>query len=278
VFSPWGFFVKKYDLLNGCFWKMRSTLRNKTIIRLALIFAIVFLWYVLLGVTDLPEFILPAPHAVLIRLFEEFWRGQILYHIGVTFLEFSSGLLLGALVAIFSGYLIAHSKKIELVLSPVLTASQAIPMVAVAPLFVLWFGPGLFSKILVCAMIIFFPVLVNTIHGLKSIPPDLKMLFSTLHASKMDTIRLLEIPASLPTFLSGLKIGATLSVTGAIVGEFIGADKGLGYLINVARGQYDTAFVFGIVLVLILMALALYRSVEYLEKRISRETEEEVLK
>lgn len=257
---------------------MRSALRNKTIIRLGLTCAIVLLWYFLLGVTDLPEFILPSPHAVLLRLFEEFWSGQILYHIGVTFFEFSTGLLLGAVVAIFSGYLIAHSKKIELVLSPVLTASQAIPMVAVAPLFVLWFGPGLFSKILVCAIIIFFPVLVNTIHGLKSIPPDLKLLFSTLHATKIDTIRLLEIPASLPTFLSGLKIGATLSVTGAIVGEFIGADKGLGYLINVARGQYDTAFVFGIVLVLIFMALALYRSVEYLEKRISRETEEEVLK
>lgn len=255
---------------------MKPRSENRILITIVLIIAIVGIWYLILAFTDLPEFILPTPISVVERLIEEFRNGQLFYHIGVTLFEFVSGLILGAAVAILCGYMIAHSKKAEMVLSPILTASQAIPMVAVAPLFVLWFGPGLFSKILVCAIIIFFPVLVNTVHGLKNISPDLKLLFNTLHANKSDTVRLLEIPASLPTFLSGLKIGATLSVTGAIVGEFIGADKGLGYLINVARGQYDTAFVFAIVFVLIVMALALYRGVEFLEKKVTRESDEEV--
>ena len=251
---------------------MKPRLHNRILISIALVLGIIAVWYLFLLLSDLPEFILPAPHDVVSRLVGEFTTGRLFYHIGVTLFEFLSGLALGALSAILFGYMIAHSKKVEIVLSPILTASQAIPMVAVAPLFVLWFGPGLFSKILVCAIIVFFPILVNTIYGLKNIPADLKLLFNTLHASKIDTIRLLEIPASLPAFLSGLKVGATLSVTGAIVGEFIGADKGLGYLINVARGQYDTAYVFGIVLLLILLALALYRGVEFLEKKVTRKS------
>ena len=251
---------------------MKPRLHNRILISIALVLGIIAVWYLFLLLSDLPEFILPAPHDVVRRLVGEFTTGRLFYHIGVTLFEFLSGLALGALSAILFGYMIAHSKKVEIVLSPILTASQAIPMVAVAPLFVLWFGPGLFSKILVCAIIVFFPILVNTIYGLKNIPADLKLLFNTLHASKIDTIRLLEIPASLPAFLSGLKVGATLSVTGAIVGEFIGADKGLGYLINVARGQYDTAYVFGIVLLLILLALALYRGVEFLEKKVTRKS------
>ena len=233
-------------------------------------------WYILLAVTDLPAFILPAPHTVIHRLVEEFRQGQLLYHIAITIFEFVIGLILGSFVAIIAGYLIAHSKRVETILAPILTASQAIPVVAIAPLFVLWFGPGLFSKILVCAIIIFFPVLVNTIHGLKNISPELIALFKSLDASRIDSIRLLEIPAVLPTFLSGLKIGATLSVTGAIVGEFLGADKGLGYLINVARGQYDTAFVFAIILVLIVLALSLYKGVEFLERKTTPEIGEEV--
>lgn len=256
---------------------MKLNFSNRILVYFLLTVVFVVVWYILVSLTNFPEFILPAPHRVVIRLIEELFEGNLLFHISVTFLEFTTGLLLGALVAVLSGYLIAHSKKVELVLSPVLTASQAIPIVAIAPLFVLWFGPGLFSKILVCAIIIFFPVLVNTIHGLKNIPADLRMFFQTLGASRFDTVRLLEVPASLPTFLSGLKIGATLSVTGAIVGEFIGADKGLGYLINVARGQYDTAFVFSIVFILVIMALALYSGVEYLEKKVAREIDEEVV-
>jgi NitT/TauT family transport system permease protein len=228
--------------------------------------AIIAIWYLLLWLTNLPVFILPSPGLVVDRFLDGISRGRLLYHIGVTVLEFLSGLLFGSLFAIIMGYLIAHSSKVEEFISPILAASQAIPVVAIAPLFVLWLGPGIWSKILVCAIIIFFPVLVNTVHGLKNLPPNYRALLSTLGAGKKDYLYYLEIPATLPIFLNGLKIGATLSVTGAVVGEFLGADRGLGYLINLARGQYDTAYVFAIIGILVILALGLYNFVELLER------------
>ena len=142
------------------------------------------------------------------------------------------------------GYLLAKSPSAERLLSPYLVASQAVPLVAIAPLLVIWFGPGLFSKVLICALTVFFPVLVNTVVGLRAVPENLRDLFSSLAATRGQVLWNLEIPAAMPVFLGGLRIGATLSVIGAVVGEFVGSDRGLGFLINVSRGQYDTALVF----------------------------------
>jgi NitT/TauT family transport system permease protein len=153
-------------------------------------------------------------------------------------------------------------------LSPYIVASQSVPIVAIAPLLVIWFGPGLFSKVLICALIVFFPVLVNTIVGLRSVPEELHDLMRSLQATRLQTIRFLEIPAALPVFLGGLRIGATLSVIGAVVGEFVGSDRGLGFLINIGRGQYDTALVFVAVFSLIVLALSLYGLVLLIETRL----------
>jgi NitT/TauT family transport system permease protein len=164
--------------------------------------------------------------------------------------------------------LLAKSRLFERLLSPYIVASQAVPIVAIAPLLVIWFGPGLFSKVLICALIVFFPVLVNTVVGLRSVPEELRDLMRSLRATRWQVIRLLEIPAALPVFLGGLRIGATLSVIGAVVGEFVGADRGLGFLVNVGRGQYDTALVFVAVFALVGMALALYGLVVLAETRL----------
>jgi NitT/TauT family transport system permease protein len=134
--------------------------------------------------------------------------------------------------------LLARFRTLESLLSPYLVASQAIPLVAIAPLLVIWFGPRhLASKILICSLIVFFPVLINTIVGLRAVPDNLRDLMHSMRATPLQILRHLEIPAALPVFLGGLRIGATLSVIGAVVGEFVGADRGLGFLINVGRGQ-----------------------------------------
>jgi NitT/TauT family transport system permease protein len=122
--------------------------------------------------------------------------------------------------------------------------------------------------VLICALIVFFPVLVNTTVGIRSTPKELRDLMRSLQASRWQTLRLLEIPAAMTVFLGGLRIGATLSVIGAVVGEFVGADRGLGFLVTRARGQYDTALVFVAVLTLIALALGLYALVTLLEKRL----------
>ena len=132
----------------------------------------------------------------------------------------------------------------------------------------IWLGPGIFSKILTSALIVFFPVLVNTLVGLRSVPRELYDLMRSLHASPWQRVTKLEIPAAMPVFLGGLRIGATLAVIGAVVGEFVGADKGLGFLVNVGRGLYDTSLVFVAVFTLVLLALALYGTVVFLENRL----------
>jgi NitT/TauT family transport system permease protein len=133
---------------------------------------------------------------------------------------------------------------------------------------VIWFGPGIFSKILICALIVFFPVLVNTVVGVRAVPTALHNLMHSLRATRRQILLKLEIPAALPVFLGGLRVGATLSVIGAVVGELVGADMGLGFLINVGRGQYDTALVFVAIFALIALALSLYGLVALAEKRL----------
>jgi|SaaInlV_200m_DNA_2_1039689.scaffolds.fasta_scaffold00299_12 NitT/TauT family transport system permease protein len=222
-------------------------------------------WQLVIRFTDLPAFILPSPSDVGTRFARSFSDGSLLRHTGVTLGEVLLGLLTGSAAATMLGYLLAKSRLFEQLLAPYLVASQAVPVVAIAPLLVIWFGPGIFSKILICALIVFFPVLVNTVVGVRAVPSALRDLMYSLRATRWQTLRYLEIPAALPVFLGGLKIGAALSVIGAVVGEFVGADKGLGFLINVGRGQYDTALVFVAIFALIVMALALYGIVAWLE-------------
>ena len=136
------------------------------------------------------------------------------------------------------------------------------------------FGPGIFSKILICALIVFFPVLVNIVVGMRAVPENLRDLMRSMRADRWQTLRLLELPAALPVLLGGLRIGATLSVIGAVVGELVGANRGLGFLINVGRGQYDTALVFVGVFTLVILALSLYGIVLWLEKHLLRWQEE----
>ncbi len=228
----------------------------------------VILWWVITRWSELPAFILPSPMVVLRRFLMVIENGSLLWHTSYTLLEVGLGLTAGAFLATVLGYLLAKSSTLERLLSPYLVASQAIPIVAIAPLLVIWFGPGLFSKVLIAGLIVFFPVLVNTVVGIRAVPQDLRDLMRSLRATRLQTLRYLEIPAALPVFLGGLRIGATLSVIGAVVGEFVGADRGLGFLINVGRGQYDTALVFVAVFTLVAMALLLYGAVILLERKL----------
>ena len=226
------------------------------------------LWQGFTTFSQIPSFIFPSPEEVWIRLVIVLKDGSLLKHTLVTLQEVLLGLALGLTAATVTGYLLAKSRVVERVLSPYIVASQSIPIVAIAPLLVIWLGPGMLSKILTSALIVFFPVLVNTIVGLRSVPRELYDLMKSLQANSWQRIVKLEIPASLPVFLGGLRIGATLAVIGAVVGEFVGADKGLGFLVNVGRGLYDTALVFVAVFTLVFLALGLYSAVIFLENHL----------
>lgn len=238
--------------------------RGQWLVPLSLVLGIL-IWQGLTQWLALPAFILPGPIAVWKRLLRAIADGSLLENTWITLVEILLGLLTGSSLATFFGYLLAKSMAAERLLSPYLIASQAVPTVAIAPLLVIWFGSGLFSKVLICALTVFFPVLVNTMVGLRAVPDNLKDLMASLRATPLQTLRYLEIPAALPIFLGGLRIGATLSVIGAVVGEFVGSNQGLGFLINVARGQYDTAMVFVALITLIILAICLYLAFTLLE-------------
>ena len=226
------------------------------------------MWEAVARVNRFPAFILPLPGAVWRRFWTVMADGRLAWHAGITLGEMLAGLALGLAAATVLGYIIAKSPGLEQALTPYLVASQAVPIVAVAPLLVIWFGTGISSKVLICALIVFFPILINTVLGLRSVEPELRDLMRSLRASRWQTLAKLDVPAALPIWLAGLKVGATLSVIGAVVGEFVGADRGLGFLINFGRGQYDTALVFVAVAALVVIALALYGAVSLLERRL----------
>ena len=225
-------------------------------------------WWAVAHFSGLPSFILPTPDQVLLRAWQAARAGTLVRHTWVTLQEVLVGLTLGVALGAPLGYALAKFRRLERLFAPYIVASQAVPVVAIAPLLIIWFGPGMLSKVLITVLITFFPLLMNTMLGVRSIPVEMYHLLSSLGARRLQVLRYLEIPAALPMFFSGLRIAATLSVVGAVVGEFIAAREGLGFLINEARGRYDTALVFVGVLTLMALALSLYGLVRFLEGRL----------
>jgi NitT/TauT family transport system permease protein len=183
------------------------------------------------------EFILPAPEVVGARLVTAWTSGQIEPHAWTTIVEVVLGFVAGATSGLVVGYVIARSRLAERLDSPYLVAAQAVPILALAPLLALWFGPGLLAKVIVCGLIVFFPVAIATMVGIRSVDRGLLELGRSLRASRRQVLFTLEIPAALPSIMGGLRVGVTLAVVGAIVGEWAGADSGLGVLVNLARGS-----------------------------------------
>lgn len=225
----------------------------------------IVLWELLIRWQDYPQFILPRPIAVWTKLLKTVADGSLAHHSGVTLSEIGLGLLLGLTLAFLLGYILGKNRFIERLLSPYIVASQTVPIVAIAPLLVIWFGSGMFSKVLVCALIAFFPTLISTIVGIRNVDADLMDLMRSLRASRWQIFRLLELPAAAPVIFGGLKLSVILSVVGAVVGEFMGADAGLGFLINLARGVLDTPLMFVAVISLIVIAQLLYLIISLLE-------------
>ena len=180
----------------------------------------------------------------------------------------SLGLLAGATCAVILGYTVSHSKLFAYLLEPVIVLSQAIPIVALAPLLTVWFGPGLVSKVVVCGLIVFFPILINVINGLQNINPQHRALFMLLEASRRHILLHLEIPAALPVFLAGLKVGSTLAGMGAVVGEFVASTKGLGYLVKQGQNLYDLPMMFAAIFILMCLTTIVYFTMSFIERRV----------
>jgi NitT/TauT family transport system permease protein len=223
-------------------------------------------WEFASRITPYPA-LLPPPGAILARLLEVIAEGTIWRHLAATTVEVLLGLASGLALALVLGYALAKNRLLEQVVAPYIVALQAVPMVALAPLLVIIFGPGLVSKVIVCMLIVFFPMLVNTLVGVRQVEPTLHDLMRSLNATWWQTLTQLEIPAALPILFGGLKVSATLSVIGAVVGEMIGSNAGLGFWVNVGRANFDTELVYVAIFALTALALTLYGTIGLLERR-----------
>lgn len=229
---------------------------------------LLLLWEATVRIWSLPPLVLPGPLRVLAKLAEGLADGYLLRHTRVTLVEILLGFGLGVLTGAGLGMIIAERPLLRKVLEPYLIASQAMPKLALAPLFVMWFGFGLLPKVLITALICFFPLLENTVTGLLAVRAEEVELFRSLHATPRQTLWKLRLPTALPHIFAGLRVAMVLAVVGAVVGEYVGANAGLGAQIVAAQGTMDTPGLFAAFLLLTLLGLVLYQSVLLLERLI----------
>ena len=217
---------------------------------------------------NISQLLIPAPSQIVLALIEGFRSGQLLDGLLVTLEEIVLGFALAAIAAFVIGTLISQVHLLELVVYPYIVAIQTLPKVAVAPLILIWVGLGIEGKILIAATVSFFPMLVNTIAGLRSAPQNEIDLMRSLSASRWKIFKYVQLPEALPFIFAGLNIGLVLSVLGAIVGEFVGAKGGLGYLILQMNFNMDVAGIFAALLLLGLMGIALNALAQYVQRRV----------
>lgn len=221
-------------------------------------------WETAVQAFALPEYLLPLPSTVIVELVHE--TGYLLPHLLITSFETVLGFILAIVVGITLAVLIVSSPTLEAAIYPLLVGSQSIPKVAIAPLLIFWTGIGLLPKVLIAFLIAFFPIVIDTVVGLRSVEPEMLQLARSMGASQIRTFWKVRFPTALPSIFAGLKVGVTLAVVGAIVGEFIQADRGLGYTLLQANAVLNTKLSFAIVLLLSVVGVVLFLVVDWIER------------
>jgi NitT/TauT family transport system permease protein len=250
--------------------RLLERIRNRPELVLVPAFAFILFggWEYCCRALKISELIVPAPSKIVLALVDGFASGYFLVHLAATVEEIVLGFLIAAIAAFVIGTLISQIRLLEVVIYPYIVALQTLPKVALAPLILIWVGLGIEGKVLVAATISFFPMLVNTIAGLKYTPKNEIDLMRSLSASRWKIFRYVQLPEALPFIFAGLNIGLVLSVLGAIVGEFVGAKVGLGYLILQMNFNLDVAGMFAVLVVLGFLGTVFNGVAQYLRRKI----------
>ena len=242
-----------------------TTRLGRTSLTLLVFIGLLGCWTAYVRVMGLSPLILPTPLMVWESLVENTLNGLLPMHAWTTLTEIILGFLLGCALGITLGVITAQSELMRTILGPYILASQAMPKLALAPIMVVWLGFGIAPKVVITALVCFFPLLENTIIGLTSTNSYQLELFRALTAKNWQTFLKLRIPSALPVIFAGLRVAITLAVVGAVVGEYVGANKGLGALVIVTQGNFDTPLMFAIFVYLTVIGIVLYNILEWLE-------------
>ena len=236
----------------------------------SLAFGVAFLltWQFLPPALGVPSYIIPTVSDLVAEAGRMAARERLIYHFISTFFIGTVGFVVGSLVGAAIGYVLGMSQLLEKVLSPYLLGLQIAPKVAFAPLFIMWLGYNAWPKLIVTILVVFFPILVNVLQSMKTVDRDMINLARAYSMSRMQIFWKIEVPASMPALMAGLRIGATLAVIGVTVGELVGGNTGLGYLITFGEGQANTAMVFNAIILLTIIGIVLYGAVAFIEARV----------
>ena len=239
-----------------------------SILRLLLMAGLLAIWEWAVATFEVPAYILPAPSRIFFALYNGLRCGLYPGHIWVTVSETLLGFVVGCALAFLLGAIVALSRRVEYFFYPIIVMFQAMPKVALAPLIIVWFGLGLTSKVVSAALVAFFPLMVNTIVGLRSTDEDRVNLMRSLSASRWQIFRMLQLPNALPYIFAGLEIAMIFALIGAIVAELVGAEKGLGMLIQSMNFTMDVAGQFSVLLILSVLGLILNGAVTLVRRRL----------
>jgi NitT/TauT family transport system permease protein len=226
--------------------------------------ALVILWEFLVRQFQVPAWLLPSPSLIGQAILE--WRSELIGHSIVTLYETLVGFALAIAISIPLAVAVVYSPILQNTIYPILLALQSMPKVAIAPLLALWIGFGTLPKIVVVFLVCFFPIIVATTSGLTAVPTSLMDLIRSLSASSLQTFVKIRFPTAMPHIFVGLKIAITFAVIGAVIGEFVGSENGLGYLILVSTSQSRTPLAFGSLVLLTLMSIVLYYAIALIER------------
>jgi NitT/TauT family transport system permease protein len=235
---------------------------------LAVLVVFLLVWEFVPGWLGVPKFVLPPFSQVLSEAVRIWQTERLMWHAGITAAEVVIGFVLGSFLGAVIGYALGVSPRIEAILSPYLLALQIAPKVAFAPLFVMWLGYTIYPKILVAVLIVFFPVLINVLSAMRAMDADLINLARSFSATRFQVFRMVEFPTTLPSLFSGLRIASTLAVIGVVVGELVGGNMGLGFLLVFFEGQGNTAGVFVVIGALTVIGILAYYAVVLAENRV----------
>ena len=249
---------------------MTVSLFHARLLAAALALVLLGLWELLVRQWGLSALVLPAPSAIAASLWTGLATGYFWPHIWATLQALLLGLAAGSAVGLLAGMALAESELLERVLKPYVVVSQVVPKLALAPLFVLWFGFGMLPTVLITALICFFPLMENTLTGLRQVDAQRLQLFRMLGATRLQTLLRLKLPTGLPAILAGLRVAVVLALVGAVVAEFMGASRGLGAVVIAAQGMMDTALMFAALVLIAAMGLLLYQACLVLERRLLR--------
>jgi NitT/TauT family transport system permease protein len=246
--------------VNRTFWNKLMRMHRP----LGMLLAVLVLWELVVRLEMVPPFLLPPPSEVAMAMVQD-WK-QLMYHTGYTLQATLIGFALAVVLGVVLAMAIVQFKIVEDTLYPLLVSLNSIPKVAIAPLFIVWMGTGMEPKIAIAAMIAIFAIVIDTVHGLRSVHPDMLDLGRSVRGSRMNMVWRIRFPHALPSLFAGMKVAISLALIGAIVGEFVAAKRGLGYAILMAQGQFDVVRMFAALVVLSAAGLALFYLVVLAER------------